>query len=116
MKKEIDDIDLPLPKSQLNLYGYDLYLNLFSKLYKENNLPKNILLSGPKGSGKATFAYHFINYILSQNEVCKYSLQKKSINENSVNFNSILNETNPNFFLIENNGFEENIKIEKVRN
>ena len=49
------------PKNQLTLYGYDEYFYSFKKLYKENNLPNVILLSGPKGSGKSTFIYHFIN-------------------------------------------------------
>ena len=43
------------PKNQLTLYGYDRYFYLFKNLYKKNNLPNVILLSGPKGSGKSTF-------------------------------------------------------------
>ena len=62
------------PKNQLHLFGYEHYFNSFIKLYQKNKLPNVILLSGPNGSGKATFAYHFINYLLSYNEENKYSV------------------------------------------
>ena len=48
------------------------YFNFFDKLYQKNKLPNSILLSGNKGLGKATFAYHFINFLLSQGEENKY--------------------------------------------
>ena len=103
------------PIDQLKLYGYEDYFLSFEGLYKKNKLPNAILLSGPKGLGKSTFAYHFINYLLSQNEKNKYSLEKFTINENSSTFKSIQNHIHPNFFLLENNLSEENIKINQVR-
>jgi len=51
-------------KSQLNLFGYDELFNSFITLHKNNKLPNVMLLSGSKGLGKSTFAYHFINYLL----------------------------------------------------
>ena len=68
------------PKNQLYLFGYEYYFNSFIKLYQKNKLPNAILLSGPNGSGKATFAYHFINYLLSYNEENKYSVNDFTIN------------------------------------
>ena len=47
--------------SQLDLYGYEKYFNIFNKLYLKKKLPNTILLSGQKGIGKSTFAHHFIN-------------------------------------------------------
>ena len=64
------------PIDQLKLYGYEDYFRSFEVLYKRNKLPNAILLSGPKGLGKSTFAYHFINYLLSQSENNKYFLEK----------------------------------------
>ena len=72
MKNDHKNIDIIDPKNQLNLFGYEDYFNSFIKLYKRNKLPNVILLNGPKGIGKATFAYHFINYLLSNNEENKY--------------------------------------------
>ena len=88
----------------------------FIKLFHKSKLPNTILLSGLKGSGKATFAYHFINYLLSYNEKNKYSVNNFTINPDNKSYKSLCNFTHPNFFLLENNVLEENIKIENVRN
>ena len=53
------------PIKQLNLYGYKEYFNSFVKIINSGNIPNTILISGPKGIGKATFVYHLINYFLS---------------------------------------------------
>ena len=79
MKKSKNFIDIILPKNQLYLYGYDKYFKYFVNLHKKSLLPHAILLSGPKGLGKATFAYHFINYILSYDEDRKYLLDEIKI-------------------------------------
>ena len=56
-----------LPEEQINLYGYKNDLDKFSNFYNNGSLPKKILLTGNEGIGKCTFAYHFINIILSKN-------------------------------------------------
>ena len=61
-KKDIREVIKPL--YQLNLYGYNKYFDLFVKLYQNKKIPSINLFSGPIGIGKATFAYHLINYIL----------------------------------------------------
>jgi DNA polymerase-3 subunit delta' len=116
MKKVKKNRNIITPKSQLKLYGYEENFNLFLELKKKMKLPNTILLSGAKGSGKATFAYHFINYLLSINEENKYSLSDFSINPENKSYKAILNNTHPNFTLIENNDESENIKIDEVRN
>ena len=80
------NINIIEPKSQLSLFGYENYFNLFIKLYKKNKLPNVILLNGPKGIGKATFAYHFINYLLSQNEENKYLINDFKINRKNISY------------------------------
>ena len=45
------------PIIQTKLYGLDKYLLELIKLYKNNNYPNKILLSGQKGIGKATMAF-----------------------------------------------------------
>ena len=44
-KKEIFSTDF-LPNKQEKLFSYEQYFKLFTKLYKNNLLPNNILLSG----------------------------------------------------------------------
>ena len=74
MNIKTENLEILPSKNQLQLYGYEYYFNAFAQLFKRNELPNTILLSGQKGSGKSTFVYHFINYLLSFNEENKYSL------------------------------------------
>ena len=103
-------------KSQLNLFGYDKLFNSFIALHKKNKLPNVMLLSGTKGLGKSTFAYHFINYLLSAKEESNYLVENFKINPSNSSYKSIQNNIHPNFFLLENDLSEGNIKIDQVRN
>ena len=109
-------MEILTPKLQLNLFGYDKLFNSFTALYKRNKLPNVMLLSGSKGLGKSTFAYHFINFLLSQGEEGHYLVDDLKINSNNSSFKLIQQNVHPNFFLIENNLTDENIKVEQVRN
>ena len=109
-----NDIEIIQPKKQLNLYGYKDYFNSFKTLYEKRQLPNVVLLSGQKGLGKSTFAYHFINFLLSINETHKYSLENLVINSNNSSFNLIQNRTHPNFFLLDALP-GENIKMEQTK-
>ena len=77
------------PINQKFLYGYDDLFLLFKKLNTKNKLPNKLIISGPKGIGKATFSYHFINYLLSKNEEYPYVIDKFEIQRlyNSNNLN-----------------------------
>ena len=110
-----DGIKIVSAKNQLCLFGFEDYFNSFIKLHDKKKLPNSILLSGPKGSGKATFAYHIINYLLSKNEERKYSVQDFTIHETNLSYKLLCANTHPNFFLIENHLLEKDIKIERIR-
>ena len=62
MKTKKTDINVIKPENQLSLFGYDDYFDLWIRLLNTQKFPNCILLTGPKGLGKATFAYHFVNY------------------------------------------------------
>tara|TARA_Y100000590_G_scaffold419910_1_gene522084 strand:- start:3083 stop:4054 length:972 start_codon:yes stop_codon:yes gene_type:complete len=111
-----ENLKITPPQNQLHLYGYDNHFNNFVNLFKKGKLPNTILLSGPKGSGKSTFVYHFVNYLLSYNEENKYSIDNYSISSDNKSYKTLCNYTNPNFSLLENDPLDENIKIDKVRN
>ena len=102
-------------KSQLNLFGYNKLFNSFITLHKKNKLPNVMLLSGSKGLGKSTFAYHFINYLLSDKEENNYLVKNFKINPSNSSYKLIQNNIHPNFFLLENDLTEDNIKIDQVR-
>ena len=104
------------PKNQTKLYGLKKFINEFVQLYNANNLPNKILLSGQKGLGKSTLAYHLINYVLSTNEEYPYDIDKLEINSQNKSFKTILNKSNPNFFLIDISNEKKTIDINQVRN
>ena len=116
MRTKETDISFTEPANQLSLFGYDRYFDLWTRLLKNNRLPNCILLTGPKGSGKATFAYHFINSILSRGENHEYSINNFKIDENNFSYKRIISNTHPNFFIIDKDEYSEQIKIDQVRN
>ena len=103
------------PVNQTKLYALENYLNEFVKLYKKNRLPNKILLSGLKGIGKSTLAYHLINYILSEKEEYSYNLEELMINNDNKTFKLIQNGICPNFNLIDVNFDKKNIDINQIR-
>ena len=103
------------PITQKCLFGLDNQFNELTNLYKKNKLPTKILLSGPKGSGKCTLAYHLINFILSKDEEFYYDLKNKVINENNISFRLINNKVHPNFYLLDTNPERKNIEINQIR-
>ena len=104
-----------IPSNQINLYGLEKDLRLFISLYKENRLPNKILLTGQKGIGKSTLAYHLINFVLSNDEEYKYNETNLKINEFNKSFKLINNKVNPNFQLIDIMDGSKSINIDQIR-
>ena len=113
LKKEFE---ISAPKYQNQLFGYENYFKSFVTLFNKGKLPNVILLSGQKGIGKSTFAYHFINYLLSLNETNNYSLDAFRIKPANKSFINICNNTHPNFISLDSESPLKNIKIDNVRN
>ena len=105
-----------LPIRQKKLFFYNQYFKLFIKLYKNNLLPNKILLTGQSGLGKSTFAYHFINFILSDKEDFSYDFMNFTINPLNRSFRLINRQYHSNFYLIENFIHKRTIDIKQVKN
>lgn len=103
------------PVNQLSLYGHHAELLNFIELYKSQKLPNKILLSGEKGIGKSTLAYHIINHILSIDEDNSYDLKNYKINPDNKSFKLILNKSNPNFISIDIDDDKKSIDINQIR-
>ena len=104
------------PIEQTKLFGLDRYINELINLEENNKLPNKILLSGQKGIGKSTLAYHFINYSLSKNEKFNYNIKNYEIDPENSTFKTIQNKSNPNFILLDLNDEKKFIDIKQVRN
>ena len=103
------------PSNQTRLFGLNKIMTKLVDLENKKNLPNKILLSGQKGLGKSTLAYHFINYTLSKDEEFKYDLSNFVINPENRSFKTVLNNSNTNFKLIDNNFDKKNIDINQIR-
>ena len=103
------------PSENRKLYGMKHFFDEISKLYNEKKMPTKILLSGKKGIGKSTLAYHIINYILSEVEESKYDCRNFIINETNRSFKLLQNNTHPNFYLIDVLSDKKNIDVSQIR-
>ena len=104
------------PSNQTNLYGLVFYFQDFINLFNKNKLPNKILLSGYKGIGKSTLAYHLINYVLSKDEDYSYDFKNNKINSDNKSYKLIQNGSHPNFILIDIMNEKKNIDIAQIRN
>ena len=103
------------PSENTQLYGLNHLFNEITNLHKKEKMPNKILLSGKKGLGKSTFAYHIINYILSNSEEFKYDFINFRINENNRSFKLLQNNSHPNFYLIDLLDEKKNIDVGQIR-
>ena len=102
--------------NQKQLFSYkNTFLDIVN-LYNQKKLPNKILFSGPKGIGKATFAYHLINYIFSKDEESNYDIDNLQINDSNKSFKLVLNQAHPNFHLIDILDEKKIIEISQIRN
>ena len=98
-----------------NLYGMSNFFKEIINLYMKKKMPNKILLSGKKGLGKSTLAYHLINYILSSDEAYKYDIDNVRINKENRSFKLLQNKSHPNFYLIDLVDDKKNIEISQIR-
>jgi DNA polymerase III subunit delta' len=103
------------PSENTKIYGIENFFNELVGLYKQKKMPNKILLSGKKGSGKSTLAYHLINYILSENEECKYNLENFNINKDNRSYKLLQNNSHPNFYLIDLLTDKKSIDVSQIR-
>ena len=103
------------PNFQTKLFGFNIIFEELANLYINNKLPNKILLSGPKGIGKSTLAYHLSNYIFSIKEKDPYNYEEKIIKNENKSFILINNKTHPNFFLVDLLEDKKNIEISQTR-
>ena len=89
------------PVNQTYLFGLHQYLQELIELDKKKCLPNKILLSGQKGLGKSTLAYHLINFVLSKNEEFKYDIKNFEINPDNQSFKTTLNKSNMNLSVVD---------------
>ena len=99
-------------KKSLNLYGLSENFNLLKNLYIKNTLPKVLMLSGKKGSGKSTLVNHLMFFIFDQKN---YDEKNSKLLNKSVFYNQFLNNIFENIIYLSGSDLNNN-KIEDIRN
>ncbi len=103
------------PSTQKKLFEHGSIFYELVNLYENNKLPNKILLSGEKGIGKSTLAYHFINFVLSKNEDFSYNIKNNEIDPENKSYKLVQNKTNLNFNLVDLTDDKKNIDINQIR-
>lgn len=98
--------------NSLSLFGLKENLKFFSSLYKEKKLPKVLMLTGNKGTGKSTLINHFLFSIFDKNN---YDNEKLTYNNKSNFLNQFKNNLFPNIIYFKGSDFK-NTKVENIRN
>tara|TARA_B100000989_G_scaffold89863_2_gene64976 strand:- start:2355 stop:3290 length:936 start_codon:yes stop_codon:yes gene_type:complete len=99
-------------KNSLNLFSLKEDFEFISELYLKQNLPKVLMFSGTKGSGKSTLINHFLYSIF---DIDNYNKKTFSIKENSSFLKQFQNNIFPNIIYI-NGADNKSVKIEDIRN
>ena len=99
-------------KNSLNLFGLQENFKFISDLYSKKKLPKILMFSGNKGSGKATLVNHFLYSIFDEKN---YNIDNFNLSSNSVFLNQFQNNIFSNIIYISGANFKS-VKVEDIRN
>ena len=99
-------------KNSQSLFGHQENFNFISNLYFKKKLPKVLMFSGNKGSGKATLINHFLYSIF---DVENYNVKKLKSSDNSFFLNQFRNNIFPNIIRVTGADFKS-VKIDDIRN
>ena len=98
-------------KNSLNLFGLEENLKFLLNLYNKKKLPKVLMLSGAKGSGKSTLINHFLFSIFDSDN---YNEKNFNLSINSSFLKQFKNNIFSNIIYINGSDFKS-IKIDDIR-
>ena len=99
------------PKNSMSLFGLQDKFDLLNNLYKQKKLPKVLMLSGKKGSGKSTLINHFLISIFDK---INYDFKNYYISSSSNLLNQFKNGIFSNIIYIKGSDFKS-VKIDDIR-
>jgi len=99
-------------KTSLSLFGLQKNFKFIFELYKKKKLPKVLMLSGNKGSGKSTLVNHFLYSIF---DFKNYNLEKLIYSNNSIFLKQFQNNIYSNIIYISGADFKS-VKVDNIRN
>ena len=99
-------------KNSLNLFNFKENFKFISELYTKKNLPKVLMFTGNKGSGKSTLINHFL-YSIFDND--NYDKKTHSISGSSIFLKQFQNNIFANIIYLNALDYKS-VKIEDIRN
>jgi DNA polymerase-3 subunit delta' len=99
-------------KNSLNLFGLNENFKFLTSLYMKQNLPKVLMLTGTKGSGKSTLVNHFLFSVFDKKN---YDQKKLSFLDSSSLYKEFKNDIFSNIIYIKGSNFKS-VKVEDIRN
>tara|TARA_X000000950_G_scaffold215423_1_gene259308 strand:+ start:200 stop:973 length:774 start_codon:yes stop_codon:yes gene_type:complete len=99
-------------KNSLSLFDFKKNFKFMSELYSNQNLPKVLMFTGNKGSGKSTLINHFLYSIFDSDN---YNKETFSISKNSIFLTQFQNNVFSNVIYIDGANYKT-VKIEDIRN
>ena len=99
------------PKNSLNLFGLNNKFIFLKNLYQKKKLPKVLMLSGNKGSGKSTLVNHLMYFAFDKKN---YNEKDNEYYGNSFFYSQYKNNSFPNIIYLVGSDFK-NIKIVDIR-
>ena len=100
------------PKNSLKLFGLEENFNFLSSIYLKDKLPKVLMLSGLKGTGKSTLINHFLFSIF---DVQNYNRFKNILSDTSVFYKKFREGIFQNILYVKGSDFKS-LKVEDIRN
>ena len=100
------------PNNSLKLFGLEQDFNFLSSLYLKDKLPKVLMLSGLKGSGKSTLINHFLFSIFDEHN---YNKSKLTLSDVSNFYKKFKNGIFPNILDFKGSNFKS-LKVDDIRN
>ena len=100
------------PRANYDLFGHNEKINFILNSYKKKRLHQAYLFSGNEGIGKATFAYSFARFLLSNIDLDSFDIDK-----NNKACRLIESNTHPDLLVIEPNTEKKDrfISIDQAR-
>ena len=100
------------PKNSLRLFGLEENFNFLSSIYLKDKLPKVLMLSGLKGTGKSTLINHFLFLIF---DAQNYDKSKYTLSDSSIFYKKFKDDIFQNIIYLKGSDFKS-LKIEDIRN
>ena len=100
------------PKNSFNLFGLKEHFAFLYNLYEKQVIPKVLMFTGNKGTGKSTLINHFLYSIFDKEN---YNFKKNILDKNSKFFLYFVKNSFPNIIYIKGSDFKS-VRVDDIRN